>query len=65
MHPLLAQLTNPGQKYADRAKHLVEQVGDDPEKFAVLLNAMLDPGTPANTAKYAADITEKISRRHP
>src|SRR3712207_3365720 len=65
MHPLLAQLTNPGQKYADRAKHLVEEVGDDPEKFAVFLNAMLHRDTPANTAQYAADICEKISHRYP
>ncbi|PSR56227.1 hypothetical protein AHMF7605_23340 [Adhaeribacter arboris] len=65
MHPLLIQLTNPGQKYAERAKHLLEEVGDNPDKFAIFLNAMLDPSTPANTAQYAADLSEKISQRHP
>lgn len=65
MHPLLAQLTDPGKKYAERAKDLVEEVGDDPDKFAVFLTAMLNPGTPADTARYAADISEKISQRYP
>lgn len=65
MHPLLARFTIPGQKYPAVAKRLVEEVGDDQEKFAVFLAAMLHPATPANLARYAAGVTEKISRRYP
>ncbi|MDQ3292080.1 MAG: hypothetical protein M3Q05_12410 [Bacteroidota bacterium] len=65
MHPLLARLTNPNWKYADRAKELVEEAGDDPEKFAVFLEAMLNADTAANTARYAADISEKTSCKYP
>ena len=65
MHPLLAPFTVPGQKYPIVAKRLVAEAGDDPEKLAVFLAAMLHPATPTTLARYAAGVTEKISRRYP
>jgi hypothetical protein len=65
VHPLLALFTVPGQKSPAVAKRLVAEVGDDPEKFAVFLAAMLHPATPTNLARYAAGVAEKISRRYP
>lgn len=65
MHPLLALLTTPGQKYTPLAKRLISEIGDDQQQFDILLEAMLQPETDANLARYAAGITEKISRRYP
>ncbi len=65
MDPLLARLVASGLKYPDLAKQLVQEVRNDPGKFTIFLAAMLHPATPANLARPAAGVTEKVARRYP
>lgn len=65
MDPLLARLVTTNLKYPDVTKQLVQEIGDNPEEFAVFIGAMLHPHTDANLARQAAGITEKIARRYP
>ena len=65
MDLLLARLANPGIKSPDLVKQLVQEIGNDPQKFRVFIQAMLHPATQADLARRAAGVAEKVARRHP
>ncbi|QNF31862.1 hypothetical protein HUW51_03675 [Adhaeribacter swui] len=65
MDPLLARLATSGTKSPDLVKQVVQEVGDNPEKFQVFMEAMLHPDTGTDLARRAAGIAEKVARWYP
>ncbi|RDC64836.1 hypothetical protein [Adhaeribacter pallidiroseus] len=65
MDAVLARLAMAGPTYPEQAKLLVQETGNDPEKFKIFIRAMLHPNTEAHVARHAASITEKVARRYP